>query len=64
MIYEHLIHGEYLYTVVDLKGNCIAETYDLNEAEQILAQYRTRLQAQDHSKHLYKGILPDPIRSK
>lgn len=63
MIYEHLVHGEYVYTVVDSQGNCIAETYDLNEAEHILAQYRTRLQAQDYNTNLYRGVLQDPKRS-
>lgn len=62
MIQEILIHGEYMYLVTDANGCLIAETYDLNEAEQILAQYRTRLQTRDLNNNLYQGVMPDPMR--
>lgn len=63
MIYEHLVRGEYVYTVTDLQGHCIAETYSRAEAEQIQAQYRTHLQTQDYNSSLYKGITPRPNHS-
>ena len=62
MIYEQLVHGEYMYLVADNQGRLIAETYDLYEAEQILAQYRTQLQKQAQAHNLYRGVLPDPKR--
>jgi hypothetical protein len=62
MIYEHLLHGEYVYTVTDSKGNQIAETYDLFEAEHILAEYRTRLHTEQFNDNLYRGVYPEPKR--
>lgn len=64
MIYLELVKGEYVYTVTDLEGRCLAETYSLQEAELIEQQYKFRLHSTDHPRNLYRGIQADPIRSK
>lgn len=64
MIYEELIKGQSVYTVTDMHGRYIAETYSKEEADQILAQYRFQLHSLDQPRSLYKGIQADPLRSK
>ena len=63
MIYEELVHGEYMYMVTDDQGRLIAETYDLGEAELILSQFRAREQGQEPKKYLHRGVAADPKRS-
>lgn len=64
MIYLELVKGEYVYTVTDINGCSIAETYSRREAELIEQRYRFQLHSTDHPRNLYKGTLADPIRSK
>lgn len=64
MIYLELVKGEYVYTVTDINGCSIAETYSRSQAELIEQQYKFQLHSTDHPRDLYRGIQADPIRSK
>lgn len=62
MIRTELIKGQYMYTVTDSNGNYIAETYSIQEAEQI--QKQTEVRKPSTLTHIHKGQQLDPIRSK